>query len=65
MERHSSCSSPHSTANEASQRVLEKADFKKEGIVRKDTFTRGESFWDVAGNYYIWRTKRIREIYDE
>jgi RimJ/RimL family protein N-acetyltransferase len=39
--------------NKASQRVLKKSGFKREGIVRKDTFTRGE--WRDSCLYSILR----------
>ncbi len=49
------------TENKASRRVLEKSGFKKEGIVRKDTFTRGE--WRDSCIYSIlreeWKEPRI------
>jgi RimJ/RimL family protein N-acetyltransferase len=41
------------TENLASQRVLEKAGFKKEGIVRKDSFVKGE--WRDSYLYSILR----------
>lgn len=47
--------------NKASQRVLEKSGFRKEGIIRKDTFTRGE--WRDSCLYSIlreeWKEPRI------
>jgi RimJ/RimL family protein N-acetyltransferase len=47
--------------NKASQRVLEKAGFKKEGITRKSAFVRGE--WADAYLYSIireeWKEPKI------
>lgn len=49
------------TRNSASQRVLEKADFKREGIIRKHIFMRGE--WRDEFLYSIlreeWKEPRI------
>jgi RimJ/RimL family protein N-acetyltransferase len=39
--------------NVASQRVLEKAGFKKEGLIRKDVFVRGQ--WQDGVLYSILR----------
>ncbi len=47
--------------NKASQRVLEKSGFKREGIIKKDTFARGE--WRDSCLYSIlreeWKEPRI------